>query len=574
MTALLTLALCIGANTAIFTVLHAVILAPLPFAEPERLVSMGNIYPGVGVVKNAQNSIPDYLDRRQMTDVFDSVAEYTDAGYDAGPEGSPVRLEGGRGHALLLPRASRVSHDGAPLHRRRCRVSEESIRHSELRALERHVRARPSGGGKRHTPERSELPRGGSHAGRLRPTGARGAAVDAIDLETGQATDDGRHNNNWDMVARLKPGVTIAVAQQRIDALNRHSMENAGKLRKLLENARFGTVVHGLKEQLVGDIRPTLYLLQCAVAFVLLIGCVNVANLMLVRSNIRMKELAIRYSLGAGRGTAGGATADRGHGAGIDRRSVRRSDRNGRRAPAGADRHQRIAARREHPCGRCGAGLQRGGGGTDRTGIRLRPGVSPGAARSQRGVPLHGTNRDDGEARVVDAECAGGVPGVAGVCAADRQRVVDAELRAVAGGGPGLPGAKRADRGIFTAVGALQGRRAGAQFRGRTAGARARHSWRSSGGRHRCAALHGPQQCERDGSGGLQSGDRRTTAGAALEHDRRGLPGGDEDSVARRALLPRRRYGGQSESGDCGRVPGAEILAGGQGGGRPHVSRN
>jgi hypothetical protein len=79
-TALLTLALCIGANTAIFTVLHAVILAPLPFAEADRLVSMGNIYPGVGVVKNAQNSIPDYLDRRQMTDVFDSVAEYTDTG--------------------------------------------------------------------------------------------------------------------------------------------------------------------------------------------------------------------------------------------------------------------------------------------------------------------------------------------------------------------------------------------------------------------------------------------------------------------------------------------------------------
>ena len=92
-TALLTLALCIGANTAIFTVLHAVILAPLPFAEADRLVSMGNIYPGVGVVKNAQNSIPDYLDRRQMTDVFDSVAEYTDTGYDTGPEGSPVRVK-------------------------------------------------------------------------------------------------------------------------------------------------------------------------------------------------------------------------------------------------------------------------------------------------------------------------------------------------------------------------------------------------------------------------------------------------------------------------------------------------
>jgi predicted permease len=119
-------------------------------------------------------------------------------------------------------------------------------------------------------------------------------------------TDDGRHSNNWEMVARLKPGVTMALAQQHIDALNRRSVENAGKMRKLLENARFGTVVQGLKEQLVGDVRSTLYLLQCAVAFVLLIGCVNVANLMLVRSNIRMKELAIRYSLGAGRGRLAG----------------------------------------------------------------------------------------------------------------------------------------------------------------------------------------------------------------------------------------------------------------------------
>jgi hypothetical protein len=80
-------------NTAIFTVLHAVILAPLPFAEPDRLVSMGNVYPGVGVVKSVQDAIPEYLDRRQMTDVFDSVAEYTDTGYDMGAEGSPVRVK-------------------------------------------------------------------------------------------------------------------------------------------------------------------------------------------------------------------------------------------------------------------------------------------------------------------------------------------------------------------------------------------------------------------------------------------------------------------------------------------------
>src|SRR6476661_6094773 len=93
LTALATLALCIGANTAIFTVLHAVILAPLPFAEPERLVSIGNVYPGAGITKSVQSSIPDYLDRRKMTDVFESVALRVSRGVDAGAEGSPVRLE-------------------------------------------------------------------------------------------------------------------------------------------------------------------------------------------------------------------------------------------------------------------------------------------------------------------------------------------------------------------------------------------------------------------------------------------------------------------------------------------------
>src|SRR5204863_9840333 len=72
-TALLTLALCVGANTAIFTVLNAVILEPLPFSEPGRLVTMYNIYPGVGVTEQGQNGLPDYLDRRALTDVFESV---------------------------------------------------------------------------------------------------------------------------------------------------------------------------------------------------------------------------------------------------------------------------------------------------------------------------------------------------------------------------------------------------------------------------------------------------------------------------------------------------------------------
>jgi predicted permease len=116
-----------------------------------------------------------------------------------------------------------------------------------------------------------------------------------------QTTDDARHSNNWGMIARLKPGVTLQAAQRRIDGLNRANLERVPRLRKLLEEARFGTRVVGLKDEQVRDARPLLYLVQAAVAFVLLIGCVNVANLMLVRANVRMKELAIRFSLGADR---------------------------------------------------------------------------------------------------------------------------------------------------------------------------------------------------------------------------------------------------------------------------------
>jgi hypothetical protein len=74
------------------------------------------------------------------------------------------------------------------------------------------------------------------------------------------------------MFAGLKPRATIASAQSRLDAVDRHHLENAGRLRKLLEDARFRSVVTGLKEQMTEDVRPTLYLLQAAVTLVLLIG--------------------------------------------------------------------------------------------------------------------------------------------------------------------------------------------------------------------------------------------------------------------------------------------------------------
>jgi predicted permease len=299
--ALLTLALCIGANTAIFTVLENVVLRPLPFPDSSRLVTMYNIYPGVGVSDRGANGVPDYLDRRKMKNVFSEVALIGNTGYDVGMEGSPQRLDGEYvtpsyftvlGVRPLLGRT--FTEEEATQGKEKVAVLSEGL-WKELFARDPKVVGkdiRLSG-----TPYRIV----GVMPGSFGVPGDETRVWTSFAFTPQQTTDQARHNNNWGMIARLKPGVSLAQAQERINDLNRRNLYLFPQFRQLLINARFGTKVASLKDELVREIRPTLYLLQIAVAVVLLIGCVNLANLMLVRSNARMKEMAIRHSLGAGR---------------------------------------------------------------------------------------------------------------------------------------------------------------------------------------------------------------------------------------------------------------------------------
>src|SRR5271157_2170016 len=299
--ALLTLALAIGANTAIFTVLENVVLRGLPFPQGERLVTMYNRYPGVGVDRGS-NGVPDYLDRRKMTNVFSEVALIEGAGYEVGMEGSAQRIEGQHvtpsffqvlGVRPLLGRT--FTEEEAVLGKEKVAVLTEGL-WKDLFARDPHVAGkdiRLNG-----TPYRIV----GVMPGTFEIPGDDDVRVyTSMAFTQQQTSDQARHSNSWGMIARLKPGVNLAQAQERIDDLNRRNLDLFPQYRQLLINARFATRVAGLRDELVRDIRPTLYLLQIAVAVVLLIGCVNLANLMLVRSNVRMKEFAIRHSLGAGR---------------------------------------------------------------------------------------------------------------------------------------------------------------------------------------------------------------------------------------------------------------------------------
>lgn len=299
LTALFTLALCIGANTSIFTVVNAVLLRPLPYPEPGRLVMIYNGYPGVGFEK-ASNGVPDYLDRVKE-DVFESVTLIGGSGYDLGAEGSPERIVG----EYVTPSYFRVLRVSPALGR--AFTEQEGVLGNEKVAILSYGLWKEKFGGNRSVLGTDVRLSGVPY----RIVGVMPQSFDPISqtcrlwvpfaFTPQQTSDDSRHSNSWTMIARLKPGVSVSLAQQRIDALNKRNLERFPQFRKLLEDARFHTVVINLQQELVSDIRPTLLLLQGAVVFVLLIGCVNVANLLLVRSSIRMKELAIRFSLGAGR---------------------------------------------------------------------------------------------------------------------------------------------------------------------------------------------------------------------------------------------------------------------------------
>jgi ABC-type antimicrobial peptide transport system permease subunit len=116
-----------------------------------------------------------------------------------------------------------------------------------------------------------------------------------------QKSDAQRHSNNWMNIGRLKPGATIQQAQAQVDALNAANLKRFPQYAELLVNAGFHSPIVTLQDYLVRDVRPILYLMWGGALFVLLIGAVNVANLVLVRSRARIKELATRLALGAGK---------------------------------------------------------------------------------------------------------------------------------------------------------------------------------------------------------------------------------------------------------------------------------
>ena len=292
LTAIVTLALGIGANTAIFSVASGVLLRPLPYPAGDRVAMIWMDNSRINL-REDWHSFPNVEDYRTQSTTFEHVAVFNNLPRTFG-DGDPERVIGAHATASLFDVLGVW-----PLHGRVFTGAENDQNAAPVVVLSHPLWQRRFGGRLEVIDSTVQMSGRGVKVIGIMPPGFAFPARDTAFWIPTPLTGQNRTSRGslWlQAIGRMKPGVSVAQAQADLLRVN------AGLLERFPGQKGYSVYVASLFDQMVGSVRPAVLVLLGAVAFVLLIACTNVANLLLARASTRERELALRAAIGAGRG--------------------------------------------------------------------------------------------------------------------------------------------------------------------------------------------------------------------------------------------------------------------------------